>query len=242
MPLRFLIPAPATIETGTTLSIDREQAHHVGRVLRKKAGDSLNCFDGRGLAFSATLTHIDSRGGEVTVTRVQTRLAPPPHPLHAALGLLKGAAMDRAVQQAVELGATEITLLTTARTEVRLRETKRTDNKLRHWQKVIEGACEQSGALYVPKLHAPLTLREALRAAGNAAVVFDQSGAPLPQTLAAAPRTLFIGPEGGWDPEELAAFSAAGVPVYRLGGNILRAETMPGIALALIQQAQGWTP
>ena len=241
MPLRFLITAPAPINAGTTLSINREQAHHVGRVLRKKAGDEIDCFDGEGLAFVATLTRIDSRGGEVTVDSVQTRSPPPQHRLHAALSLLKGTAMDRAVQQAVELGAAEITLLTTARTEVRLRDAKRADNKLRHWQKIIEGACEQSGALHVPTLHPPQTLREALRSAGNNALVFDASGEPLPQTLPGASRTLFIGPEGGWDPEEIAAFSAAGVPIYRLGGNVLRAETMPGVALALIQQAQGWT-
>ncbi|MEC7969545.1 MAG: 16S rRNA (uracil(1498)-N(3))-methyltransferase, partial [Pseudomonadota bacterium] len=50
----------------------------------------------------------------------------------------------------------------------------------------------------------------------------------------------FVGPEGGYSPEELAAFARFKATGYRLGKLILRAETMPAAALTLIQQATGW--
>lgn len=240
MPLRFFIPAPPTVASGDLLSLDREQTHYVSRVLRKKPGATLTCFDGAGLAFTAELAAATSRQAEIRVLNLTPRTPAPAPDLHAALALLKGAAMDRAIQAAVELGATAISLIKTARSEADWKDAKRADNKMIHWQKVVVGACEQSGQLHLPPLHPMRSLSDALTAAANQALVYDASGEPMPTHLPEAPRTVFIGPEGGWDEGELAAFKTAGIPVYRLGSNTLRAETMPGVALALLQQAQGW--
>ena len=49
-----------------------------------------------------------------------------------------------------------------------------------------------------------------------------------------------VGPEGGWSSQELEDLAARDVMIHRFGGHIVRAETAPGIALALIQQLQGW--
>ena len=239
MPLRFLIPAPEPIETDRIIELDRNQAHYVSRVMRAKPGALLDCFDGAGLAFSA---RVQQAGRETTlrVDAVAPRVPPPTPALCVALALLKGPAMDRAIQQAVELGAGQIRLLETARTEVAWKDPRRAANRMQHWVKVISAACEQSGALYLPELHAPQRLATALEAAGAADLVFDASGEPLPDTLAPAARTLFIGPEGGWEEPEIKGFIARSVPVYRLGNHTLRAETMPAVALALVQQLQGW--
>ncbi len=239
MPLRFLIPVTEPVNTGDLITLDREQAHYISRVMRSRPGEVLDCFDGKGLAFSASV----QAAGRQTQLCVETMMprAPAPTPsLALALALVKGPAMDRALQQAVELGATQIQLLQTARTEVTWKDPRRAENRMAHWEKVIKGACEQCGALYLPELSAPASLATALDKAGATALVFDMSGAPLPATLDNAPLTLFIGPEGGWDAAELRAFQAQGACVYRLGSKTLRAETMPAVALALLQQAQGW--
>ena len=240
MPLRFFIPAPGEVKSGDLLPLDRDQTHYVTRVMRKKAGDTLQCFDGAGLAFTAELAVEDPRRAEISIRDITPRTPAPVPELHAALSLLKGSAMDRAIQAAVELGATAISLIKTARTEVAWKDAKRADNKMIHWHKVVVGACEQSGQLHIPQLHPVCSLSDALEAAAAGAVAFDASGEPMPDDIPEAPQTVFIGPEGGWTDAELAAFSTAGAPIYRLGGSILRAETMPGVALALLQQAQGW--
>ncbi len=240
MPLRFFIPAPGEVASGDLLPLDRDQSHYVTRVMRKKPGDTLPCFDGAGLAFTAELAVTTSRNAEISVQDVAPRTPAPAPALHAALALLKGSAMDRAIQTAVELGATAISLIKTARTEVDWKDAKRANNKMAHWQKIVVGACEQSGQLHLPQLHPVTSLGDALTSATVGGLAFDASGDPMPTHLPEAPQTVFIGPEGGWADEELAAFKTAGTPIYRLGGKILRAETMPGVALALLQQAQGW--
>ncbi len=70
----------------------------------------------------------------------------------------KGDRMDYAIQKAVELGVTNIQLLTSERCEMRLKY-DRDQKKLDHWQGIAIAACEQCGMNIVPKILAPLTFR-----------------------------------------------------------------------------------
>ena len=71
-------------------------------------------------------------------------------------------------------------------------------------------------------------------------IFFEPTAAPAPTQLQNQNRLVFIGPEGGFSPEELATFTQHQADGYRLGPLTLRAETMPAAALTLIQQATGW--
>ena len=68
--------------------------------------------------------------------------------------------------------------------------------------------------------------------------VLDMQGMPLPQKLEPQERLLLIGPEGGWDDNELSLFNRCGLASYCVSDFTLRAETMPAVALALFQQLQ----
>jgi RsmE family RNA methyltransferase len=67
----------------------------------------------------------------------------------------------------------------------------------------------------------------------------DHLGKPLPHTLSAQERLVLIGPEGGWDETERALFASSALPCYRLAPTILRAETVPAVALTLLHHVQG---
>jgi 16S rRNA (uracil1498-N3)-methyltransferase len=54
-----------------------------------------------------------------------------------------------------------------------------------------------------------------------------------------AQATLLVGPEGGFDPEEIEFASAAGFVPVSLGHAILRAETAGVAALTILQYAWG---
>ena len=71
-------------------------------------------------------------------------------------------------------------------------------------------------------------------------MVFSPLGESFPAQMQPVNRTAFVGPEGGWSDKELDLFQQRQIPSYKLGRTILRAETMPSVALGLIQQAQGW--
>ena len=146
--------------------------------------------------------------------------------------------MDRALQQATELGASQIQLIQADRSNVPLKS-DRIENKRSHWERIISASCEQCGQLYVPELVGPLTLVQAISLTDNG-IVFSPSGRAFPAQMTPVSRTAFIGPEGGWSDKELVLFQQNQIPSYKLGTTILRAETMPSVALGLIQQAQGW--
>ena len=139
--------------------------------------------------------------------------------------------MDRAIQLACESGADEISLFDADRSNAKL-DAGRLANKVRHWQKVIVGACEQSGRLFLPSFNPDADLDLLLSEHTNA-YVLNMGGGPF-NLLANANRILFIGPEGGWSEDELARFNAARVQTVSVGPNTLRAESTPGAALAIL--------
>ena len=71
-------------------------------------------------------------------------------------------------------------------------------------------------------------------------IVFEPEGDPMPPRLEVNNPLIFVGPEGGWNDEEKHLFQDKRAATYRLGSTILRAETMPAVGIALVQQARGW--
>ena len=232
MPMRFLIDAEPLPDTD--IALDHERSHYLCKVLRHKQGDTVPCFNGRGTAFAADLVEAHTKRSVLRVVGVAPVAAPPAPSLTLALGLLKGQAMDRALQQAAELGAAAIYLIPTERSNVSL-STERVVNKLAHWRKIVAGACEQSGHLFVPQVSLLKDLSALLADNETETVVLDMDGAPLPPSLASRDRLLPIGPEGGWSDNERALFQAQNRLVFRLTDSTLRAETAPAVALALFK-------
>ena len=239
MPSHFLIDQ--TLTEGQEIILDAERSHYLCRVMRLRVGSSFACFDGHGHAAQATLVNADRRKASIAITQVAPPLAASPWQLHLGLSIVKGAAMDRAVQVATELGVSHLWLLSTQRSNVKIDDSRRT-HKLQHWQKIAASAAEQCGRLILPKL-AYTTLPELVKSASEqniAAMVFVPGADALPQTLDICSRLLLVGPEGGWDTQEMQLFADQQVQQVALGKLILRAESMPAVALSLIQSAQEW--
>ncbi len=243
MPLRFLLdlPADGPPPVGTTLQLPGERAHYLCKVLRARSGQSIECFDGRGYLLRAQVTRADTRQAILQITAIEGPLPRPEPAIHLGISLLKGQAMDRALQLGTELGAASITLIHAARSNVTL-PAQRVDNKQLHWHKIIAGACEQCGRAYLPELYGPQSVAEFIsnaHAQERQLMVLDQNGAGLPGHLPPADHALLVGPEGGWDAAELALFEHHRCARYRLVETVMRAETVPAVALALIHHI--WT-
>lgn len=219
------------------MTLSSERSHYVCRVMRHVHADHIVCFDGQGGEFECEITQANSKACEIVVRHEILRHPAPRYQLHLALALLKGQAMDRALQQAAELGASTVRLLDSQRSNVRLAD-ERLANKLEHWRKVLASSTEQCGSGFVPTLHPPAPLDQVLDAAAAAPMAFHPDGAPMPSRLDAQDRLLFIGPEGGWDASELRFFEDRDVPCHAIGNLTFRAETAPSVTLALVRQAQ----
>jgi len=235
MPLRFLILEP--ISEGQSIILAADRAHYLTKVMRHKAGDIIECFDGNGTLFDAQLTDVGNKRCTVLVRQVKAVQQRPALTLHLGISLLKGQAMDRAIQQATELGASSIRLLNAHRCNVHL-SAERLDNKLRHWEKIIAGACEQSGQLFLPTLMPPQSVEHLIESADSEIILLDMHGKQLPDRLPNVERMLLMGPEGGWADEERSLFAAHQLPHYQLIASTLRAETVPSVALALFSHLQ----
>ncbi len=218
-----------------TLTLDKERSHYLCRVRRVQAGASVELFNGAGSVIHANVLEADKRATKLAV--IDRHEVPPPDvQLVVLLSLIKGDAADRAVQKSVELGASGIKILNSARSNV-----QHTNKRLEHLRRVAISASEQCGQNHVPDVVACTSLGQAMTLAGPMQVLCLQPGhAPLPNQLPRRDTLLAIGPEGGWTESELHTFERAGAELFSLGNLILRAETAPLAALAAIRSAWGW--
>jgi 16S rRNA (uracil1498-N3)-methyltransferase len=237
--MRFFIDQ--TLRENTEILLSDDVAHHLIRVLRKEVGTLFTLFNGEGGAYKAELIGAGKKSAQARLLSFQ----PDNHEssLHTHLGqvMSKGERMDYAIQKAVELGVTEITPLTSERCELRLRGEERADKKREHWLRVAISACEQCGRNRLPLIHEPQTLNEWLAAtrADLRLVLAPAQMGKLPQEPTPASVALLIGPEGGLSEQEIGQAKSQGFLPWQIGPRILRTETAPVAALALLQAAFG---
>ena len=242
MSARFHTDIP--LQTGAELDLPHNAARHV-QVLRLQPGDAITLFDGRGGQWQAEVLVMERK-------RVTARLlahAPVECELATAvtlaLGMPANERMDGLVEKATELGVAHIVPLVCERSVLRL-DGERALRKAAHWQAITVAACEQSGRNRVPQVLVPVTLRAwlaGLPATDASAHRLQLSLAPGSQALAAmlagtttaaTSITLLSGPEGGLSAVEMALAEASGFLPVSLGPRVLRADTAPLAALALV--------
>lgn len=227
------------LQAGMEIELDDNAHRHVARVLRLAVGDALTLFNGDGFDYVGEIAFCDRR---VTRVRILSQEMPGNEsPLHLTLfaALLKGEAMDRVMQKAVELGVSRIVPVVAARSEA-LPAGERRDKKLAHWQGVIVASAMQCGRAVLPALDEITPLAAVLDAADGLRWIFSPHHAPTADAPTSADRlSLLIGPEGGFTPDEVATAQSTGWFIQRLGPRILRADTAATVAIARAQSRYG---
>lgn len=225
------------MQSGRSLTLPPEAAHHALRVLRLRSGDELVLFDGLGGEYPGRVVEAK---GIVRVALEEKRDIEREAPLALTLvqALPAGDKMDWVVQKAVELGAAAIQPVQAKRSVVRLAG-ERAAKRAAHWRQVAVSACEQSGRNRLPNIGAVVDLPHYLAGSPD-----DNETrlllSPRPgMRLSALPRppgtvTLLIGPEGGFDEDEERAALSVGFQAISLGPRVLRTETAGLAAMAAI--------
>ena len=230
---RFYIDADLTIDV--SLELTETVFHHWVKVLRAQVGESATLFNGQGGEYDVTLTEVDKKSATVSVNAFNPANRTPK--FQALLGqvMSKGDRMDYAIQKAVELGVSEIQLLTSDRCEMRLKY-DRDQKKLDHWQGIAIAACEQCGLNIVPEILAPMSLEKWLDTElPNTKLVLapnkDETDVLAEATL---DLVLLIGPEGGLSEAEISTANQKGFLNWCIGERVLRTETAPVVALSIL--------
>ena len=216
-------------------------ALHIAKALRMRPGEALTLCDGKGTDFDGVLETVTDRQVTVRISASRPSQAEPTLAVTLYQGLPKGDKMDWIIQKAVELGVTAVVPVATRRSVARLEG--KADKKQERWQRIAAEAAGQCGRGMLPSVERPLSWSQALsRLSGEPALVFYEGGGrPLRELVTPSTRRLsvFVGPEGGFDPEEIDAIRRQGGGVATLGPRILRCETAPLAALTLLMHLSG---
>jgi 16S rRNA (uracil1498-N3)-methyltransferase len=237
-PHRVFVDVP--LQDGRRLRLPDPAARHLTQVLRLRAGDPFIVFNGDGRDYPAEVEKAQRTGVRVRVDAPGLEEPPLPLQVHLGLGISKGERMDFSLQKSVELGVSSIAPLFTEHSVVRL-SGERLARRAVHWRGVIIAACEQSGRRRLPELHLPQGLETWLGQPHPSPLLLDHQGdSTLPdQEPPGEALTLLVGPEGGLAGRERQLTRRAGFQGVRLGPRILRAETAPLAALAIVQALWG---
>ena len=225
--------AQVLVEDLAAPELGPEDAHHLGRVLRLRAGDEVCATDGRGGWRSARFVD----GGQLEPDgKVHTEARPGPE-LTVAFAPVKGDRPELVVQKLTEVGVDRIVLLETARSVVRW-DGDRAAKQMARLRRVAREACGQSRRLWLPEVglgrgapDGPVAPSSALSVLGAPGTVLAEPGGAPPGPGVTA---VLVGPEGGWTAEELSAADGAGAGRCTLGPHVLRSETAAIVAGALM--------
>ena len=221
-----------------------EEAQHLARVLRLARGDTVGVFDGRG---REALAHVES----ASLRRVTVRIGEPRSPapeaavrVTLAQALLKSDKMERVIRDAVMLGVSAIQPFVSRRTDVPTMALK-TGVRQERWDRTAVSSVKQCGRAVVPpvlglvdfdrllaSMMQPVRLMFVEPATADAGQIGELSSLEGRQPGEAA---VLIGPEGGWDRDEVVAAARAGVTLVSFGGRVLRADAAGTVALAVLR-------
>ncbi len=224
-----------------TAALTGAEAHHARSVLRLQPDDRAVVFDGKGREATVAIAALAS--GRVDFRVLQESVTPPLRcRITLAQAIPKGKNMDLIVQKAVEIGASEIFPLLSARTVVQL-DPESAAQKQAKWQQVAIEAAKQCGQNWLPQVHTPRTPDEFLAGAGRYDLRLIGSLQPgarhLKELLAELPERpasvlMMIGPEGDFTPAEISLARSQGCAPLTLGPIILRVETAAIYCLSIL--------
>ena len=135
---RFYIETDLTVDVNVQLT--ETVFHHWVKVLRAQVADKATLFNGQGGEYDAELIEVSKKSATVKITAFNPDNRTPAFTALLGQVMSKGDRMDYAIQKAVELGVSEIQLLTSERCEMRLKY-DRDQKKIDHWQGIAIAAC-----------------------------------------------------------------------------------------------------
>lgn len=204
---------------------DKNDVNHLKNAFRVKVGEVIRVVDGTYEYICEILT-VEKKIIEVKILEKKEDEYSTEVEIDAAIGILKNDKMDLTIQKLTEIGVTRILPLVTKRGVVKLTEKKE------KWDLTAKEAIKQCQAVKMMDIREPQKLSDIDFSKYDLAVVpyeceEDNSLRNILNKLKEKPKRVIyiIGPEGGFDTEEIEFLKSKGVTPVSLGRRILRAET-----------------
>ena len=240
---QFFVEPDQIDVAGKSVIIRGADVNHIKNVLRMRPGEEVavsNGIDGR--EYRCGILALEEDCVRLELRFIKEDGVELPAKIYLFQGLPKADKMELIIQKAVELGAFQVIPVAMKRSVVRL-DDKKAAKKADRWNSIAESAAKQAGRSRIPEVTMPLSYREALKMAEELDVTllpYELAGGMevtrevIRQIKSGQSVGIFIGPEGGFEPEEVDAAVSMGAKVITLGRRILRTETAGLATLAVL--------
>lgn len=247
---KFFVKEDQINLTTNEIVLDTESSKHISKVLRQKVGDEIEVSNGNMLDYVCKILNISD---VVTLKIITSKVSVCEFPFYINLyqGLAKGDKMDTIIQKTTELGVTNIIPIDTNYAVVKLSGDDKVNKKIDRWNKIALEAAKQSERGITPNVLVPLSLKDAIKRCNEnhelAIVCYEREDnytlkkffedKKLKKLISTKDFAIsfFIGPEGGFAPEEIELFKQNNIELVSLGNRILRTETASLCFLSMLQ-------
>lgn len=233
---------PENIKNDSFL-IENEQAHYVSTVRRFKDGDEIMIFDGLGNSYKAQIvsTSKNSISGKILSSSYKM----PDFKINLLTAIPKGDRFEWLIEKAGEIGISKIVPINTKRSV----NTSFSKNKMERFTKISIAASSQCGRNDIMELTEPVDFQEACKQASamnhfiNIMPWESESSEMSLSNMIKGNKVpggnIFIGPEGGFENEEVEFAKSLSIKTVSLGENILRVETAAIVSAVLVLNSFG---
>lgn len=222
--------------------IEGQDVNHIRNVLRMKMGEQLEISDGNNKKYLCEICELSAEQVRLQILKELFHNTELPSKIYLFQGLPKSDKMELIIQKAVELGVYEVIPVVTRRSVVKLDDKKAT-KKVERWNSIAESGAKQSGRNIIPKVTSVMSYKEALQHASDLDVVLipyelaegmEQTRMLVSNICPGQSVGIFIGPEGGFEREEVEYAMEKGAHSITLGKRILRTETAGLTTLSIL--------
>lgn len=231
---------PKAILKDDVILLDDRESHHLARVFRAKAGETIEVLDGKGTHYAGEIQSVSSKAVRVQVKSVKKVSTTRPR-VQLLQSESRAKTMDIVLRMATEIGVATVQPVFTERGEHLQR------NYDKRLLTMIE-ACKQCGLSHLPKLYQPCHLQEWLQSNVQTSKTLrlvaslEKESRPLLSVLEALPHALeevvvAVGPVGDFTDAEYGLLRKNGFEAVQLSANVLRVETAAAYILSVVDQA-----
>ena len=214
--------------------LEKSSAHHLLKVLRKKEGDKIILFDGKGNSCIAVITSVSRSQLELEIIDLNERTFRSGVEINLGQSSIKSDPLHLIIQKATELGVVSFCPLITDRSVVKIKMTK---NRSLKWDLIARGACEQCGENWLPVIEDPIKLDKWASAVKSKVkvVLYPNADNKISDIDFKDSVALAIGPEGDFTEYEVDSLTEKGFIPVTIGKRILRAETAAISAISSVR-------
>lgn len=223
--------------------ITGSDVNHIKNVLRMKIGEEIAVSNGQdGKEYRCGIREYTEDAVLCELRFIKEDGVELPSKIYLFQGLPKADKMELIIQKAVELGVYQVIPVAMKHCVVKL-DDKKAASKIARWQGIAEAAAKQSKRGIIPQITKVMTFAQTMEYSRNAQVRLvpyelaegmEETRKIIEQIQPGQDIAIFIGPEGGFDEDEIRKAMEDGMQPITLGKRILRTETAGMTVLSIL--------